>query len=109
MKPQFLYVIAPEASDYGPCKLGISTNPARRVKQLQTGHSETLAVRYSEEVDPDKVYLFEKLLHRDINYLRQRGEWFKLSVEDAISHVQFTIIQYGSVVDLSEKVRQRRI
>jgi len=107
VKPQFLYVIAPLSHDNGPCKLGISTDPDRRVKQLQTAHPERLGVRYREPVDPEKVRLFEKLLHRDIGYLRCHGEWFELTVAEATAHVQFTIIEYDGVLDLASKVRRR--
>jgi len=90
-------------------KLGLSKKPERRVNQLQTGHSERLRLYHAEPVPPEKVRIFEKLLHRDLNYLRMIGEWFDLSVADAVAHVQFTIIQYDGIDDLAGKMREHRI
>jgi hypothetical protein len=102
-----MYVIG--ASPAGPLKLGISGDPDRRVGQLQTGHAERLQVYHREPVAAEKARLFERLLHRDINYRRTRGEWFDLTVEQAIAHIQFTIIEYDDVDNLAEMVRLRRI
>jgi len=90
-------------------KLGLSKKPERRVNQLQTGHSERLRLYHAEPVPPEKVRIFEKLLHRDLNYLRMIGEWFDLSVADAMAHIQFTIIQYDGIDNLAEKMRQHRV
>lgn len=110
MIEHFLYVIAPAAHENGPCKLGISSgDPNRRLKQLQTGHPERLSVRHIEPVAPEKARIMERLLHRDIGYLRAHGEWFNLSVKDAIAHVTFTIIQYDGVFDLTYKFRSNSI
>jgi hypothetical protein len=109
MTDHYLYVIAPANHEAGPCKLGISHDPSARLQQLQTGHPELLKVYHQEPASAENVKILERLLHRDINYLRQRGEWFKLSVEDAITHVRFTLIQYDDTPDLKEKVRLRRV
>jgi len=90
-------------------KLGVTADPARRLKQLQTGHPDRLTIYHHEPVEADLCKAYERLLHRDINYLRRRGEWFDMTVAEAISHVQFTIIQYGNVTDLVEKVRTHRV
>lgn len=102
---QYIYVIG--ASESGPVKLGISSQPTRRLTQLQTGHAERLRLFHCEPVEQSKGRLLEKLLHRDVGYLRAVGEWFNLSVEHAIAHVQHTIIRYADVTDLAEKVRRR--
>ena len=90
-----MYVIASHPE--GPVKLGISADPDSRVRQLQTGHSEQLQVFHREPVNEDRIKLFERLLHRDNRHHRVRGEWFNISVDHAISYVQFTIIQYDLV------------
>lgn len=95
---RFLYVIA--ASPAGPVKLGVSNDPERRLRQLQTGHAERLHLFHTEPVDSERSRLFERLLHRDINHHRQHGEWFRLTAEAAILHVQFTIIEYDLEPDL---------
>jgi hypothetical protein len=88
-------------------KLGISGNPGRRVSQLQTGCADRLQLFHSEPIGDKK--LFERLLHRDLGYLRMIGEWFNLTVAQAIAHVQFTVIQYDGIADLADKFRRRRI
>lgn len=103
----FLYVIAGYRE--GPVKLGFSADPERRVKQLQTGHAEPLYLFHQEPIMADRARLYEGLLHRDIRHHRMRGEWYNLTVEQAIAHVQFTFIEYDLVDDLAEKVRRRRI
>ena len=103
----FLYVIG--AVEDGPVKLGFSADPDRRVNELQTGHCHALRVYHAEPVCPDKVRLFERLLHRDMRYQRARGEWYNLTVEEAIAQVRFTLIQYDAVDDLADKVRRHRI
>jgi len=90
-------------------KLGISKHPERRVHQLQTGHAERLRVYHQEAIASDRVRLFERLIHRDLGYLRHVGEWFNLTVEQAIAQIQFTIIQYSAVDNLREKMRLHRI
>lgn len=88
----FLYVIA--AREQGPTKLGISDDPARRLKQLQTGHPETLMIFHKEAVDAPLAYYLERNLHKSISHRRLRGEWFDLAVAEAISHIIFTLIHY---------------
>jgi len=91
----FLYVIGVHSS--GPVKLGISKNPDRRVRQLQTGHSDRLHLFHTEPV-PEGV--FERLLHNNLRHRRLRGEWFDLTVEQAIADVMFVVIEHGgSVLD----------
>ena len=92
MSDSFLYVIA--ASVTGPVKLGISVDPARRLKQLQTGHAEKLHLYHSAPARLEKARLYERLLHRDISHTKSYGEWFSLTVEQAVAHIRFTFIEY---------------
>lgn len=105
----FLYVIASVGATVGPVKLGISSNPARRLKQLQTGHVEPLQCYHSEPIDATHVKSIEYLLHRDVGYKRLRGEWFALTVEEAIGHIGHTIIRYIDIDDLAYKVKKHYI
>jgi hypothetical protein len=107
VEPHFIYVIA--ESEAGPCKLGISNDPSKRVRQLQTGHVGQLRLWHAEPAEAAKVKSLERLLHRDLRHHRVRGEWFNLSVRDATLHIQFTMIAYDSVADLAEKVRRGTI
>jgi hypothetical protein len=81
----FLYVIA--AKKEGPVKLGLSQDPARRVRQLQTGSAELLQIHHTEEVPDDRVRIAESALHQMLGHKRLKGEWFRMSVEEAIAEV----------------------
>jgi hypothetical protein len=74
-------------------KIGISTNPNKRLKQLQTGSpQDILIVSVFESKHPFKT---EKILHNTLhskkapedfeyNFEYLKGEWFSLSAEDVI-------------------------
>ncbi len=79
---EYLYVIA--ASKNGPVKLGYSKHPDKRLKQLQTGNPEILILHHCEMVEIDNIRRAEKELHRILGYCRLKGEWFNMSVDDAI-------------------------
>lgn len=81
----FLYIIS--ASEAGPVKLGFSNDPSKRVKQLQTGSAQPLTLYHAEEVEDARVKIAEKALHRLLGHCRLKGEWFTMSVEDAIAEV----------------------
>lgn len=100
MSHSYIYVIA--AAPEGPVKIGISHDPDRRVRQLQTGHPGKLSVYHREPVTAVTVRPLERLLHRDISHLCRRGEWFDLCVSDATLHVQYTIIRYGAELGLDD-------
>jgi|APGre2960657404_1045060.scaffolds.fasta_scaffold83428_2 hypothetical protein len=89
---KFIYVISSAKSNNPPCKIGISDNPEKRVKQLQTGHPEKLEIKYMKKLNNARLY--EKLLHKDMSYIRSHGEWFDLSVQEAIDQINFTLIHY---------------
>ncbi|GEO18084.1 GIY-YIG nuclease family protein [Microvirga aerophila] len=59
----------------GHVKIGFATNAAKRLDQLQTGHSEVLSIiRLLEGTKEDEVRL-----HQRFGELRLTGEWFKFS------------------------------
>ena len=86
----YLYVIA--ASPEGPTKISHSVRPDRRVKQLQTGHAARLAVFYQQGVSSKDAQRIERSIHNTLGYLRVQGEWFDISVDDAISEVKFGLM-----------------
>ena len=81
----FLYIIA--ASPEGPVKLGFSADPQKRLKQLQTGSAQVLALHHTEEVDDARVKIAERALHRLLGHKRLKGEWFTVTVEEAVFEV----------------------
>jgi hypothetical protein len=109
MKQSYIYVIAPLDQNANQCKLGISVDPDRRLRQLQTGFPSKLAVHHREPVKQEDAHSLEKLLHRDIGHHRLQGEWFSLSVNEAIGFIKYVIIQYSSIEDLKFKTRFKMV
>lgn len=89
----YIYVIA--SSPEGPCKIGYSNDPFKRLKKLQTGHPERLSVHHCIPFAPAHAPLVERKIHETVRHLRMSGEWFRLTVEDAIAEVNFALIRYG--------------
>jgi len=56
-------------------KIGYSSDPQKRLKQLQTGSGGRLKVIRAYYLDNEKVW--EKRLHRMLWQSKRRGEWFK--------------------------------
>jgi Meiotically up-regulated gene 113 len=94
MSHSSLYVIS--ADPAGPVKLGFSEQPERRVLQLQTGHAYRLQIYHCEPVPATEVRRLESALHNDLRLHRLHGEWFDLSVADAIRHVQLALIEHAT-------------
>lgn len=99
----YLYVIA--SSVHGPCKLGFSVDPLRRLKQLQTGHSETLQLFHTEEISSDKALLMEQAVHRENRHRKIKGEWFNMTVDFAILEVRHTMIRFEE--EIETRARQK--
>jgi hypothetical protein len=102
MDTSFIYVIAPHDSE--KVKIGISDQPIRRLKQLQTGHPEILHIHHTEPVNRKDRAVLERLIHKQNGHLRLKGEWFAMTVKDAILEVQHTLIRYGDCSDLERRV-----
>ena len=64
-------------------KIGISKNPKRRIRQLQTGNSSKL--KLIESYPSEHAGLIEKTLQRRYAYLKKEGEWYDLSLLNEIS------------------------
>ena len=67
-------------SDYtGFYKIGVSKNPAKRVKQLQTGSAENISIIHVFETEiPYKV---ETTLHNYYSMHKVNREWYDLPIE----------------------------
>jgi hypothetical protein len=78
-KPQYIYLIQKNTESI--YKIGISDDPLKRLKQLQTGNSARLHLIKIFAVQDARA--IEKRLHRLLMFHRcsPRGEWFKLSEE----------------------------
>jgi hypothetical protein len=59
-------------------KIGISDNPKRRLKQLQTGNPDKLIlIDHVNTGSSDEAARVEDMLHKFYSHKRVRGEWFK--------------------------------
>ena len=87
----YLYVIG---STEKPYKIGITNNPDRRLKNIQTGHPKKLKIHYKEEIPDSQVRLLEQNIHRVIKRYQSHGEWFDIDLEQAIAEVKYARIRY---------------
>jgi len=74
MEISYLYII----SNGTDLKIGVSKNPQKRLKQLQTGSADKLEFFELYPLSSKRVYSLEKECHQKLqtNYIK-RGEWFK--------------------------------
>lgn len=77
-KSCYLYLIKNLTNNY--VKIGVSSNPRRRLSQLQTGNDSKLDLLGIIKVE--EVFQIEKILHKHFASSRIHGEWFSLSSED---------------------------
>ena len=70
-----LYLIQDSTSKL--IKIGISSNPEKRLKQLQTGSGSQLKLLRTFVTDNDRHW--EKRLHKMLWQTRKKGEWFDLN------------------------------
>lgn len=64
-------------------KIGVSKNPTKRIRQLQTGNSYELELIY--EYKTENAYKIESILHRRYSHLNKNKEWFDLSILEEVS------------------------
>jgi hypothetical protein len=70
-----IYLIINKAENF--CKIGYSSNPDARLKQLQTGNPYSLDLITSIQGDIS----LERELHKKFNHLKLQGEWFEYTDE----------------------------
>ncbi len=91
LSERYVYVISAGLYRH---KVGISDNPWKRVRELQTGHYEALRVicaletRWAIEV--------ERTVHLQLRDFRLQGEWFAVGAIDACCAVAGAIETVGS-------------
>lgn len=89
----YIYVIA--GSPDGPTKIGITQDPEKRLRGLQTGHPERLAVYAERQVRASVVRQIEGECHRRLKDVRSQGEWFEMTAEQAERIVDQVIASFG--------------
>lgn len=100
MDKNYLYIIS---NRDGAVKVGVSKNPKRRIRQLQTGNENKLELLFFEEFEcpREKVFQIEKMVHRDLRMRCQKkvGEWFyldKLELEQVKNTIIWHRIRYDN-------------
>ena len=93
----FIYVIG---TDENRQKIGFSKDVHRRLKTLQTGNPLVLKIHHYEEVPDSRARILERKLHKELSYLRLKGEWFNISPKDAKLMVQFMVIRWLNDITL---------
>ena len=82
-KIQYMYIIS---NDKGYIKVGITNNPTKRLKQLQTGNPNKLSLLFTEEFESPRAHLLkiEKIVHKELQEYKNDsiGEWFKVDESD---------------------------
>jgi len=99
-----IYVIGPAE---GPYKIGYSGNPSHRLSTLQVGTTDFLHLHYREETETSKAKVIEKLIHRQLGHKRIRGEWFNVTLDEAISEVKFAFIRWEDELALEFRFKRR--
>ena len=99
----YIYIIG---SDKPPYKVGISKNPQRRLRDLQTGHPYPLAIHSIIETSITNNKLLESVIHRNLKHFRTSGEWFDLSLEKLKLEVDFVMIRYSEDSTLKTRITQ---
>ena len=80
---KFIYLI--QSSENGKYKIGLSVNPKKRIKQLQTGSGEEL--KLINIFKSEFPHLVEKGLHKHFNHLNAIGEWYNLSIKEELNFI----------------------
>lgn len=75
-------------------KIGFSKNVERRLSTLQTGNSDLLRLHHAVDVPDDQARHVENTIHKEYSYLRIKGEWFRMSPEQARLCVEHAAIRW---------------
>jgi len=63
----------------GDYKIGYSVDVEKRLRELQTGNSDSLRIKF---IIPDSTISFEQYIHTLCSRYHIQGEWFKEEVVD---------------------------
>ena len=90
----FIYFINSTENYY---KIGVSSNPKKRIKQLQTGNLDKLTLFY--EFKSNYPFKLEKALHNKFNLTNKNGEWFEISYAD-ICDIENICIKFEHIFNI---------
>ena len=97
-KKDYLYIIQSDVS--GMIKIGRSKDPAKRLKQLQTGNPNKLRLIASFK----ELGWREKIIHESLKKWSEEGEWFNIECVGSIPDDLYEKIDYGSFDDWWVKI-----
>ena len=80
-----------------PYKIGFTKDPDKRLRTLQTGNPKKLQIHYKEMIGENEVKYIEKQIHKELKRKQVSGEWFNVSLDDAISEVKYAVMRYAKV------------
>lgn len=80
-----------------PYKIGFTKDPDKRLRTLQTGNPKKLQIHYKEMIGENEVKYIEKQIHKELKRKQVSGEWFNVSLDDAISEVKYAVMRYTKV------------
>lgn len=76
-------------------KVGISSDAVRRIKALRKEHSVPISLEYCQIGDGPAIGAIEKQAHALLYAHLVKGEWFSVSVEQAVAAVTKAAAQLG--------------
>lgn len=101
-----IYIIGPEG---GPYKIGYAADPKARLVNLQVGQAVDIKLHYQEQTESDKAKVIEKLIHRQLAHKRVRGEWFNVTLDEAIGEVRYAFIRWEDEPALTFRFKKKLI
>lgn len=104
MAVSYIYVIG---ADSPPYKVGISQDPQRRLKNLQTGHPQKLYIHSIKETEVSKTKLLESVIHHYLKLHRTHGEWFDMSLDDIKLEIDYALMRYEDDPLLRTRVKNK--
>lgn len=98
----YIYLVTPQHCD-GPCKIGFSSNPERRLQTLNCGSANWLELRAIVPCPPgiphwgssspyrdlrSQANRIEKRIHQELRLFKVHGEWFDIEWQVAESLIR---------------------
>ncbi len=86
-------------------KIGVSNNPQRRLKNLQTGNPHPLKVVLSVPCVGISAYEAEALIHRHLGKERVLGEWFEIASDDRVVAIAQSMLNSLPTANTKEELK----
>lgn len=90
-RSSFIYAVTEDGQQH---KIGHTRDLRRRLANLQTSHSKSLVFSAVICVPSCRARAIEKKIHEDFAWRRVRGEWFRMSCEEAREFLAFARIRW---------------